>query len=94
MARLLDTLLHLDNLARIGARALGTRSARGCELQQAAADLRRDLAPLALHQVAEQPDPKTDLMRIFAAAEAAGLTWPDMRDALNEYHQSTPRSTS
>lgn len=89
MARLLDTLLQLDTVARIGAGLLG-RTRAGRQLQQIAADLRRHLAPLALHQAAEQPDPKTDLMRIFAAAEAAGLTWPDMRDALNEYHQRNP----
>ncbi|CUW41114.1 conserved protein of unknown function [Magnetospirillum sp. XM-1] len=91
MTRLLDTLLRLDNLARIGARALGARSACGRELQQAAADLRRDLAPLALHQEAEQPDPKTDLMRVLAAAEDAGLSWPDIRDALNRYHETRTR---
>lgn len=87
MARLLDTLVRLDNLARLGARVLGTRSDCGRALQQATDDLRRDLAPLALHEQAAQPfDPKTDLMRVFAAAEAAGLSWPDMRDALNHYH--------
>jgi hypothetical protein len=89
MARLLDILLQLDTVARIGAGLLG-RTRSGRQLQQIAADLRRTLAPLALRQAAEQPDPKTDLMRIFAAAEAAGLTWPDMRDALNEYHQRNP----
>ena len=90
MAPLLDTLMRVDNLARIGVRVLGARSESGRALQQAAADLRRDLAPLALHQQAEQPDPKADLKRIFAAAEAAGLSWPDMREALNTYHESNP----
>lgn len=91
MARLLDTLLEIDTLARIGARVLGTRSDSGREFQRAVAALRRALAPLALHQVAEQPDPKTDLKQIFAAAEAAGLSWPDMRDALNTYHEAQGR---
>jgi hypothetical protein len=84
---LLDALVQLDNAARVGARVLGTHSAAGRELQQVVADLRREVAPVALHHVADSFDPKTDLMRVFAAAEAAGLDWPDMRDALNDYHE-------
>ena len=91
MARLLDTLLEIDTLARIGARVLGTRSDSGREFQRAVAALRRALAPLALHQVAEQPDPKTDLMRVLAAAEDSGLAWPDLVDALNRYHETRAR---
>ncbi|BAE50552.1 hypothetical protein [Paramagnetospirillum magneticum] len=91
MARLLDVLMRVDNLARIGARVLGTRSDSGRAFQQAAADLRSVLAPLALHQAAEQPDPKIDLMRVLAAAEDSGLSWPDIRDALNRYHETRTR---
>ncbi len=92
MTRLLDTLMLVDNLARIGARVLGTRSDSGRALQAAAADLRRDVAAHALAEQADQDfDPKTDLKRIFAAAVDAGLSWPDLRDALNDYHQANPK---
>ncbi len=87
MAGLLDALVDLDNAARVGARVLGTASGVGRQLQQAAAVVRRELASRALAEQALAFDPKTDLMRIFAAAEAAGLTWPDIRDALNDYHE-------
>jgi hypothetical protein len=90
MASLLDALVDLDNAARVGARVLGTASGVGRQLQQAAAVIRRELATRALAEQASAFDPKTDLKRVFAAAEAAGLTWPDMRDALNDYHESQP----
>ena len=86
MGSLLDSLVQLDTAARIGSDALGkTKSWR--QLRAAARDLRRVLAPLALHQQAETFDSKADLKRIFAAAEAAGLSWQDLRDALNTYHE-------
>ncbi len=47
----------------------------------------RRLAAAALRQEAAAFDPKSDLRRIFAAAEAAGLSWPDLADALNSYHE-------
>ena len=90
MARLLDALLLVDNLARAGVRLLGVQSSRGREFRDAAGDLRREVAARALAEEAAQFDPKTDLKRIFAAAEAAGLTWPDMRDALNDYREHHP----
>lgn len=92
MGRLLDALVALDNAARVGARVLGTTSGAGQQLQQAAATVRRELAPRALAEEAASFDPKTDLKRIFAAAEAAGLAWPDLAEALNTYHQQNPRS--
>lgn len=92
MGRLLDALVELDNAARVGARVLGLSSTAGRQLQETAATVRRELALRALAEQASQPfDPRTDLKRIFAAAEAAGLTWPDMRDALNDYHQQNAR---
>ncbi|BAE49260.1 hypothetical protein [Paramagnetospirillum magneticum] len=88
MGRLLDALVALDNAARVGARVLGTTSGVGQQLQQAAAIVRRELAPRALAEEATHPfDPKTDLKRILAAASAAGLEWPDMVEALNTFHQ-------
>ena len=92
MARLLDALIAVDNLVRIATRLIGLNSLGGRALQGAAGDLRREVAIRALAEEADQFDPKTDLKRIFAAAEAAGLTWPDLREALNTYRESTPRS--
>lgn len=86
MARLLDALITLDTLARTAARAVGTQSHLGHQLRDAADTLRSQIAARALAEEAATFDPKTDLMRIFAAAEVAGLSWPDMRDALNDYH--------
>lgn len=90
MARLLEALVQLDNAARVGARVLGTRSTTGQVLQQAVAELRQVVAPAALHELALDFDPKVDLMRVFSAAEAAGLSWPDLMDALNRYHELQP----
>lgn len=87
MGHLLDALMDLDNAARVGARVLGTASGVGRQLQAAAAAVRRELAVRALAEEAAAFDPKTDLKRIFAAAEAAGLSWPDLADALNSYHE-------
>jgi hypothetical protein len=91
MARLLDALLLVDALARTAARAVGTQSHLGRHLRAATADLRRQLATHAMAEEAATFDPKTDLKRIFSAAEAAGLSWPDMRDALNDYHTQSDR---
>ena len=91
MARLLDILMRVDNLARLGVQGLGTRSDNGRALRAAAADLRRELGARALAETAAHFDPKTDLMDVLAAAEAAGLSWPDMADALNRYHERQPR---
>ena len=84
---LLDALGDLDNLARLSARAWGERSRLGSALLQGVAQVRKAVAPAALAQAAQVVDPKADLMRIFAAAEAAGLSWPDLADALNHYHE-------
>jgi len=92
MGRLLDALVDLDNAARIGARVLGLTSSAGRQLQQAAATVRRELAVRALADEAACFDPAINLKHIFAAAEAAGLSWPDLRDALNQYRESNPRS--
>jgi hypothetical protein len=86
MGRLLDALLQFDCAARRGARVLGNSSA-GRELRAATADLRRALGAAALHEAAAEADPRHDLQRIFAAAEAAGLSRPDMADALNHFHE-------
>jgi hypothetical protein len=86
MPRLLDALMDLDNAARVGARVLGAGSAAGRELFEAIATVRRQIAARALAEEARAFDPKTDLKRIFAAAEAAGLSWPDMVEAMNTYH--------
>lgn len=91
MARLLDALMQLDNAARVGARVLAPGSAVARELTSAVATVRRELAVRVLAEEAGRPfDPKTDLKRIFAAAEAAGLCWPDLAEALNTYHQQNP----
>ena len=86
MGRLLDALLRFDCAARKGARVLGNSSA-GRELKAAAAELRRAVGAAALHEAAVDPDPQDDLQRIFAAAEASGLSWPDLADALNHFHE-------
>lgn len=86
MTRLLDALLRLDTVARVGARVLGPSSHQGRALHQAVEDVRRLVAPVALHEAAERFDPKTDLKQILAAASAAGLEWPDMVEALNTFH--------
>lgn len=91
MARLLDAYLGFDialraYLGRLGASEPARRLAR------AATDLRRDIAVRALNEEAADFDPRTDLARIFAAAEAAGLSWPDMAEALNTYHQRHPEA--
>lgn len=90
MAALLDALLELESVARTGARALGERSRLGRELLLAVAAARRVIAPMALRQVAEEFDPRIDLARIFAAAEQAGLSWPDMAETLNHYRELHP----
>ena len=88
MARLVDSLLRLDTAAR----RIGTRSPSGQALHDALAQLRRDLAPVALRQLVEERryDPKADLMEILGLAEDAGLAWPDMRDAINHFHERRP----
>jgi len=94
MARLLDSVLRLDAAARMAEKVIGTRSDRGRELHAALTQLRRDLAPAVLHQIAAAGafDPKTDLMEILALAEVAGLSWPDLAHALNHYHERHPGS--
>ena len=89
MVQLFNSFLRLDNAARIAGRVIGTRSECGRELHAALTGLRRDLAPVALHQLAAAPafDPKSDLMDVLALAEAAGLTWPDLVQALNHFHE-------
>lgn len=88
---LLDALLELDTVARVGARTLGEHSHMGSQLLDAVTRVRRLVAPAALSEAAARPDPKTDLARIFAAAEQSGLTWPDLADALNRYRELHPR---
>lgn len=88
---LLDALVRLDNATRVGARVLAPGSAVARELMAAVAQIRREIAARALADLARQPfDPKADLMAIFRAAEAAGLAWPDLAEALNTYHQQNP----
>lgn len=84
---LIEALLELETVARIGARTLGENSHMGSQLLDAVARVRRVVAPAALHQLATVYDPKIDLATIFVAAELAGLSWPDMRDALNRYNE-------
>lgn len=92
MGRLLDALLELDGVARTGARALGERSRLGRQLLEEVTRLRRILAPAALHQAAEGSfDPRADMRRIFRAAEDAGLSWPDLAEALNTYRETRGR---
>lgn len=88
---LLEALLELDVAARVGARTLGEHSHMGSQLPDAVARVRRLVAPAALSEAAARPDPKTDLARIFAAAEQSGLSWPDLADALNNYRERNPR---
>lgn len=90
MPRLLDALIRIDSAARVAARVLG-HSSSGRELIAAAKDIRSAVAAAALHELAERPDPKTDLQKIFSAAEAAGLSWPDLMDALNTYNETHVR---
>jgi hypothetical protein len=91
MARLLDALIRIDSATRVASRVLGRTSSAGRELQAAVRDIRAAVAAAALHELAERPDPKADLKQIFRACEAAGLSWPDLMDALNTYQESTPR---
>lgn len=86
--RAIDALLTLDICGRTAVRCLGTRSARGQEMAAAVADVRRVVAPLVLAAYADHPtDPKRDFMAILAAAAEAGLSWPDMVDCLNHFHE-------
>ncbi len=81
-------LLTLDICGRTAVRCLGTRSRHGRELAAALSDVRRQVAPLILAAYAADPtDPKRDFMAILAAAATAGLSWPDMVDALNHFHE-------
>ena len=93
MAKMVESLVRLDAAARIATRVLGDRSDCGRALKSALTDLRRDLAPLALHQMAaERFDPNADLRQIFTLAEEAGLSWPDLADALNHYRETQGRA--
>lgn len=88
---LLDALMRLDNAARLGARVLAPASPVAREFTAAVTEIRRELAVRAVAHEAAHFDPKTDLKRIFAAAEAAGLAWPDLAEALNTYHAQNLR---
>ncbi|MDA8232832.1 MAG: hypothetical protein M0006_15990 [Magnetospirillum sp.] len=87
-ARAIDALLTLDICGRTAVRCLGTQSRHGRELASALSDVRRQVAPLVLADYAVQPtDAKRQFMAVLAAAAAAGLSWPDMVDALNHFHE-------
>ena len=91
MARLLNSLLLVETCIQVAVRHLGARSTAGQRLQSALRALRRDVGGRALHDLATEFDPKADFQAILRAAEAAGLSWPDMADALNHYNETRPK---
>lgn len=92
MARLsIDSLLVVDNCVRRAVQRLGERTAAAQHLKAAMRNLHRDVGGRALHDQSVHFDPKADLQAVFRAAEAAGLSWQDMADALNHYNEIHPK---
>ena len=89
--RSIDSLLAVDSCVRKAVQRLGERTAAAQHLKGAMRNLHRDVGGRALHDLSVTFDPKTELKEVFRAAEAAGLSWQDMVDALNHYHETNPR---
>jgi len=86
---LLDALIGFDAALRAHANRVGAGPATR-DLAKAGIALRRQLAPIALADVAAHPDPAADFETIVLAARAAGVSWLDMVATFNAVRDRHP----